>query len=176
MRDDLNPFEPPQADSQVDSSRAFSGALELAGRGTRFAAAFLDGLIMLAIVVPIQLIAGVYEDFPNRRQDHLESALWSLAGFALWLGVNGYLLAKHAQSIGKRIFGIRIVNFDDDQRASFSKIVLRRVLPVQVVGSIPVLGSIVVLLDAVLIFQKDRRCIHDHIAGTRVVFVQPSQR
>jgi uncharacterized RDD family membrane protein YckC len=176
MRDDLNPFEPPQADPEVDSSRAFSGSLELAGRGTRLAAAFLDGLIMIAIIVPIQLVAGVYENFPQVRQDPVETVLWSLGGFVLWLGVNGYPLAKHSQSIGKRIFGIRIVNFDDDERASFSKIVLRRVLPVQIVGSIPVLGSVIVLIDAVLIFQKDRRCIHDHIARTRVVVVNPSRR
>jgi uncharacterized RDD family membrane protein YckC len=39
---------------------------------------------------------------------------------------------------------------------------------VTLVSLIPA-GGFIVLIDALLIFKKDRRCLHDIVAGTRVV-------
>ena len=47
-----------------------------------------------------------------------------------------------------------------------------RYLPLQAVGQIPILGVVVGLLNPLLIFRADRRCLHDHIAGTKVVLAQ----
>jgi hypothetical protein len=47
-------------------------------------------------------------------------------------------------------------------------LLLKRYLPVQVVGSIPVLGMFASLVDVLFIFRDDRRCVHDLIAGTQV--------
>jgi hypothetical protein len=43
-----------------------------------------------------------------------------------------------------------------------------------VVAMIPVVGGLISLVDIVLIFRRDRRCLHDHIAGTRVLAVTPA--
>ena len=176
MTDPVNPFEPPKSDWASDSRRLEWGDGELAGRGTRLAASLVDTLIMLTIVFPLQYALGVYDGFPNIKTDHLENALWSLAGFAIWLAINGYHIAKQGQSLGKRIFGIRIVNADDGQIASFSKIVFLRTFVIQLVAVIPFAGSVAVFIDPLFIFRKDRRCLHDHIAGTRVVVVNPMRR
>jgi hypothetical protein len=36
-------------------------------------------------------------------------------------------------------------------------------------------GTFLVLVDVLFIFRKDRRCVHDHIAGTRVVNLDRSK-
>jgi uncharacterized RDD family membrane protein YckC len=38
-----------------------------------------------------------------------------------------------------------------------------------VLQQIPVVNFILPLLDALFIFREDRRCIHDLIAGTKVI-------
>jgi uncharacterized RDD family membrane protein YckC len=170
MSEPVNPFEPPRSDWAADSSRADPSHV-LAGRGTRLAASLVDTLVMLAIMFPLQFTFGVYDGFPNVKVDHLHNALWSLGGFMIWLALNGYLIAKHGQSLGKRIFGIQIVNADDTRPASFSRIVFLRTLTIQLVATIPFVGSFAAFVDPLFIFRKDRRCLHDHIAGTRVVVV-----
>ena len=45
---------------------------------------------------------------------------------------------------------------------------LRYVL-VMLVQAIPMIGQLLGLIDALFIFRGDRRCVHDLIAGTKVV-------
>lgn len=42
-------------------------------------------------------------------------------------------------------------------------------LPVYAIGSIPFLAALPSLIDVLFIFRKDRRCVHDLIAGTQVM-------
>jgi hypothetical protein len=45
-------------------------------------------------------------------------------------------------------------------------------LPMQVISFIPGVGSIVAgLVDPLFIFGKDKRCLHDYIAKTKVCYV-----
>jgi uncharacterized RDD family membrane protein YckC len=176
MTDPVNPFEPPRSDWASDSSRAGPSGIELASRGRRLAASLVDTLVLLAIVFPLQFTFGVYDGFPNVKVDHLDNALWSLGAFMVWLVLNGYLIAKQGQSLGKRILGIRIVNADDTRPASFSRIVFLRTLTIQLVASIPFVGCAAAFVDPLFIFRKDRRCLHDHIAGTRVVVADRTRR
>ena len=39
----------------------------------------------------------------------------------------------------------------------------------QVVSMIPLVGVLLVWVDILMIFRRDRRCAHDLVAGTRVV-------
>jgi uncharacterized RDD family membrane protein YckC len=98
----------------------------------------------------------------------MAQSLWGLGGTGAVLALNSYFWATRAQSIGKMIVGTKIVALDGSN-ASLSLIILRRVLPISLVALIPGVGSVVGLVDAVAIFRKDRRCVHDLIAGTRVV-------
>jgi len=49
-----------------------------------------------------------------------------------------------------------------------SKLLLRY-LPTSIVASIPIVGGLIVLVDILFIFGSEQRCIHDLIAGTKVV-------
>ena len=167
MNQEHNPYQSPN--SEVTSKDMELGEAKLAGRGARFAGAFIDGVIMLAILAPIQWMAGMYEDFPNVPYQGLgDTLMWSAVGFGVMLLLNGYLLATRAQSIGKVLVGTKIVTLEGEN-ADFGRIVIRRMLPMSIAALIPIAGSFVGLADALFIFGKERRCIHDHIASTRVV-------
>ena len=91
-----------------------------------------------------------------------------MVGQALFLILNGMLLAKHGQTIGKAIIGVKIV--DTQQNAvGFAKLYVLRYLTIVFISMIPVVGSLLNLLNILFIFGKERRCLHDRIAGTIVV-------
>ncbi|WP_437763214.1 RDD family protein [Sorangium sp. So ce281] len=163
-----NPYQPPTAlEPMADSERAHDGS---ASRMSRFWAAMIDGVLALIIFVPLQYVAGVYRDFPKVSAPPFpQSLLWALAGFAITLVLHGTFLARSAQTIGKKALNIQIVNASDGKPAAFGTIVLRRLLPVAVVAQIPYAGTVLGFVNVLFIFRKDRRCLHDHIAGTRVV-------
>jgi uncharacterized RDD family membrane protein YckC len=48
-------------------------------------------------------------------------------------------------------------------------IILKRSLPITLFSLIPVIGGLLGLANIGFIFRKDRRCLHDIIAGTKVV-------
>lgn len=121
------------------------------------------------LLVPLQMYAGVYTDFPKMRElSSVETLLLQLGSFALWVALHGRWLASSAQSIGKRLLGLQIVNASDGKPTSFARIVLLRTLPMYLLA-VPVVGNPIALLGVLLIFRRGRRCLHDHIAGTRVV-------
>jgi uncharacterized RDD family membrane protein YckC len=141
----------------------------LASRWSRLGSAIIDGLVIAALLLPAQWQVGVFDGFPYMEdQELVEILVWGAIGFVTTLIVHGYLLATRAQSIGKFLFGIKIVNVSGGN-ASFSRIVLLRMLPVSVAGLIPIIGGFLTLVDVLYIFRFDKRCVHDHIAETRVV-------
>jgi len=160
-------IEPPADESQVSDRSAT--------RGARLGAAMIDGLISIVIVFPVQYWAGVYDDFPNMKpQPFPGSLLWSLAGVAVWLAIHGVFLARSAQTVGKKAVGIQIVMAHDGKPASFSRLVLWRFLPTMLAPQIPGVGPFLSCADILFIFRKDRRCLHDHVAGTRVIALDPA--
>jgi uncharacterized RDD family membrane protein YckC len=172
----MNSFDPLAPPTTGDGPPAYgqpghqAGTAPLAGRGSRFAAALIDGLISIAITLPLQFKLGVYKDFPDMSSFGFgEKAAWGLGGFVLWTALHGYLLATRSQTIGKRLVGIQIVNVSDGRPTPFSRVLFARFFPVAVVSNIPFLGGLASLVDALFIFADDRRCLHDHIAGTKVV-------
>ena len=90
---------------------------------------------------------------------------------SLFLLLNGYLLAKQGQTIGKKMVGTRIVSNADESLLSLGQVFGLRYLPMYLIALIPLVGNVVTLADCLFIFRKDKRCIHDIIAGTKVVNV-----
>ena len=91
--------------------------------------------------------------------------------FALVIGVlvvNMVLLHRHGQTIAKRWLNIRIVR-TDGSRCGLLRVIFARALPVGLLGAIPMIGWLISLLDSLLIFRDDYRCLHDHFADTIVV-------
>ena len=165
---DENPFAPPESDVTVDQSG------ELAGRGVRFGGAMIDGLIAMMIMLPAMYMFGYWERAMVGEQSIGDLLLFSVLGFVMFVAVQGYLLANHGQTIGKRILGTRIVSIEDDSILPFWKVITLRYLPVQAVSMIPVIGPIFGIADSLAIFRDDRRCVHDLIAGTKVIVAKKS--
>lgn len=83
--------------------------------------------------------------------------------------MNGYLLARRGQTIGKFTLGIRIVSHENNQLLALWKIFSLRYMPRSLLAVVPVVGQFLMIIDVLFIFRKDKRCVHDFIAGTKVI-------
>ena len=158
-----NPYAPP------DSDLAVSEGVQLASRGLRLAGAMIDGIIAMLVMWPMAYVTGYWEKAMVEEQTVADTLLLGGIGFVTFLVLNGYLLANHGQTIGKRLVKTRIVSVHDEKPLPFGKLISLRYVPVWVVSQVPVLGQIINLVNVLFIFRADRRCIHDHIAGTKVI-------
>ncbi|RTZ13507.1 RDD family protein [Vibrio aquaticus] len=148
--------------------------VELASRWSRFWAVFIDGLIGMAYTVPVLW----YTDFGDRIMSSgvwfpLESFLLMIYGWAMYLLFHGYLLHTKGQTIGKNVFDIAIVDTSGDY-IGLPQLFTKRFLPIAIAAFIPLVGNYVALIDGLFIFRKDKRCIHDLIAGTKVIALKTS--
>ncbi|KAF0813261.1 hypothetical protein IGB42_02189 [Andreprevotia sp. IGB-42] len=160
-----NPYSP----TRVDLEASPPGVLQLATRGTRLGAAIIDGLISLAFVFPYMWFSGTFEAAMRGQQMSFTSVLaMGGAGFAFFLLVHGYLLYRSGQTIGKKLLNIAIVTLEGN-KPDFLPLVAKRYLPIQLASMIPFVGSFPPMIDVLFIFREDRRCVHDLIAGTRVI-------
>ena len=88
----------------------------------------------------------------------------------LLLGIVGVptqviLLGRHGQTVGKRLFGIRIVDQETGVTSgAFTNVVLR-----YFVNWLLTLIPPYFAIDHFFIFARNRRCLHDYLAGTKVV-------
>ena len=89
----------------------------------------------------------------------------------VFMVINGYLLVMRGQTVGKLMLGIRIVDSATGGKVSAAKVLGLRYIVFYGLQIIPVLGmrELVSFFDAVFIFRDDRRCLHDLLAGTKVV-------
>ena len=140
--------------------------MEPAERLDRFWAAVIDR----ALVLPLVLGAAIF--VPAMKDNAAGMFLLIGVSAVLTLALVGYqlrLLTTLGQTIGKKALGVRIVLVKDDSNGGFVVNVLLRGVVTLVLSAIPGIGFLFALADVLFIFRDDRRCIHDHIAGTRVV-------
>jgi uncharacterized RDD family membrane protein YckC len=142
---------------------------ELASRWHRLGGALLDVLIMMIITVPVMMATGIFSQISQGRQMSIAQGVFFLIfGFVVFLILHGYLLSKHGQTIGKRVMGTRIVDLNGEI-VPLAKVFLLRYFVIGVIAQIPIIGNLLGLVNALFIFGKNKRCIHDLIAGTKVV-------
>lgn len=126
-------------------------------------------MIGIIIAVPFWILTGMWAFIKSGTAAPyiytLSASVYGFLGFAL---IHYYFLNKNGQTIGKMLLNIRIVGVDD-QSIGGTAIILKRYLPMSLVSLVPFVGSVLALADILFIFRKDRRCVHDLIAGTKVV-------
>jgi uncharacterized RDD family membrane protein YckC len=171
----LNPYAPPVADDYAGLDDELDQDIP-AAPGARFAAAMIDAVLMYAPLVLLGGLAYMISD--------TEAALTTVGLTAvLLLTPIGILqlvwISSRGQTIGKRVMGIKIVKMDMTPGGFWSFAVVRG-------GAVPLLsgiidailplriGSLLILIDCLFVFAKDHRCLHDHLAKTRVVMVKKS--
>ncbi len=164
--DIVSPFAPPKAD--LEGGAVVATNQTLASRGTRFVAVLLDGLLSLPAAIPLWI--GMYMNASATQSGGTApgsaSILMGLGSLVLlvFFVFQIYLLATKGQTIGKKWMKIRIVKLDGSN-PGFVGAVLMRAFVNGLLGIVPFYG----LVDILFIFNDDRRCLHDKIAGTRVV-------
>jgi uncharacterized RDD family membrane protein YckC len=166
-----NPYAAPTA--VVDDIQTNNEGPVLAGRGIRLGAAILDGIVLASLFwIPIIALMG-FDVFARVAAWQAESAVTSslamlFVGLLLFLTINGYLLHKNGQTIGKRLLGIKIVRTDGDA-AALPRIIFLRYGPGILANVIPFINAIYPFVDSLLIFRESHKCLHDNIADTIVV-------
>lgn len=139
----------------------------LARRWKRFIALLIDGVILLVINLPIMYGTGILRQ--GYKMTLGQHAAYFVVGLLIYLAVNGYLLVKQGQTVGKKLVGVRIVDSSSERLVSFGRVFgIRYFLPALII-QIPIVGTLFSLVDSLFIFRKDKRCIHDLMAGTKVV-------
>jgi len=154
----------------------------LAGRGERLLAQTLDNVIGLACALPgliMMALAAVSAGFGlGTDLDKLTTAagfgaglMVTLAALVALAAVQLWMVVTSGQTIGKRVLDLRIVTFQDEANPGFVKVFLLRAVLPALIGAIPLIGVPFALTDYCFIFRPDRRCLHDLIAGTKVIKV-----
>ncbi|RUL76824.1 RDD family protein [Dyella choica] len=169
-----NPYAAPGA--VVEDVPAFAGddlEARKAGRGRRLGALLLDDLMFALCLLPVAIPA--YTNYLARARGGIASAptanVYAMVGVALLICLATYdlvLLHRSGQTIGKRLLGIKIVRTDGD-RASLARIFFLRALPIGLLAAVPFVGRLASLIDALMIFGQEKRCLHDRIADTIVI-------
>ncbi len=163
-----NPFAPPTANLETEEPMAQSGS-QLATRGQRFAAAFIDGLLQMMVLMPILFVSGLWGSMTDGTTMGLGATVAIGVGSSvLFLIFHGYFLMTRGQTIGKIAMKIRIVG-EDGQLLPIGRLIGFRYLPFWIAANAPGVGSFINLIDVVFIFGEDRRCLHDRLAKTMVV-------
>jgi uncharacterized RDD family membrane protein YckC len=149
------------------------GPLVLSSRVDRLLAIIVDVVIGLAVTVPVALYTGAYDAVfqgqPLTWSLYLQT---TLVGWGWYFLVNSYWLIKYGQTVGKRLLGIRICDFQTGGVPPFWRLLVRIAVP-SFAAQAGLIGSLFDLVDILLVFGKNRRCIHDLIASTRVVDTWP---
>jgi uncharacterized RDD family membrane protein YckC len=167
-----NPYAAPAAVvDDVAAWDAFDLENRKATRGKRFGAAVVDGLVNLIWALPIIWGATMALDVRHGLKPASPMVGVILLGLALLIGifvVNCMMIHRTGQTIGKRALDIAIVR-TDGSRIGVTRYIFLRVMPIVLIGMIPFVGKLINLVDPLLIFSKERRCLHDLIADTIVV-------
>jgi uncharacterized RDD family membrane protein YckC len=142
---------------------------ELASRASRFWAAIVDGLIFIPLFALLFWTPGGWEGMPNVQPlSAPKQVLLSVCTVPLFLAPHVYLLAADGQTIGKWLFGIRIVR-PDGSRVGAGRVIGLRYVVIMGLSLIPIGGTAFGFIDDLFIFTKGRRCLHDRLADTIVV-------
>ena len=168
---DQNPYAPPAAEILDRIAHPDVEESELAGRGTRLLGAVIDGVLMTVLFLPWVFLTPYWSEVMKGEVSLTHQVQGLLVSLGIYLVLNGYLLAQHGQTIGKRVLGMRIVSARDGQILPLWKVALLRYFAFVLIAQIPWIGALLSLVNPLPIFREDRRCLHDHLAGSKVIRV-----
>ncbi len=143
---------------------------EIAGVGSRAAAALVDQAIIIALIIAMVVVFR-YTGLAHTVLGPLAGAFLLGAGFAIWYGYFIFFEAfRHGQTPGKRWLGLRVVS-ETGHAVTRSGAVLRNLLRIADFLPPPYLGGGVL----VALHPRGRR-LGDIVGGTVVVRDQPAEQ
>ncbi len=157
-----------------------AGEQLLAGAGERFFARLLDGVLLVALLMPLVIAAQVSAEDPEAAS--LNLPIWLLLVPVLLY--DPLLLRWRGATVGKMIVGLKVLRVDTGQVPTMDKAMMRTVLlvlfglplwalpdPFHLLG-LAVVGALVVAITQ----QPRRQGWHDRAASTVVVNARESRR
>lgn len=128
----------------------------LASRLDRFLAQLID--VVIVVVASMVLFAILPAN---------NLIVKSIVSAALLIGINWTFLPL-GQTIGKKIMNLRIVRRSGEVMP-VNDLLMKRMLPVLGANIVPFIGTIAVIVDALLIFREKQNTFHDDLADTKVI-------
>jgi uncharacterized RDD family membrane protein YckC len=160
-----NPYEAPRTHDDPPPP-AVREERVLASPALRLGGALIDSALMYALMLPGALRVM---DTAQIERDLYQDYVIPIAGPALVLVVvQALLISTRGQSVGKLIVGTRIVRTDGAPAGFLHGVLIRQWLAYLPWG-IPGVGSLIAIVDSLMVFRRSRRCGHDMFAGTIVV-------
>ena len=132
--------------------------LVLASRSSRLLAKTVDAPFTMASILAATFVPAA---MPASEAIQLVLIVSGVFGMIVQL----VLLSSGGQTIGKRLLKIKVVRVDSGKNGGFVANVLLRA----VVNGLLSLTIVYFVVDVLFIFFGNRLCLHDYIAGTRVV-------
>ena len=171
-----NQYAPPRSEVADMAPLDHSGFVK-ASRSSRLGASIIDGLIFSLPLTPAYISAASIA----ARSGHITVlGFWTavlgtgmlfyagiMIDLLLWVVV-AVMVHRNAQSIGKRLCGIKVAR-TDGSRATLGRIFWLRNVVNYAIRFIPLVGPLYGLVDVLMIFGEQRRCCHDYIADTIVI-------
>jgi uncharacterized RDD family membrane protein YckC len=145
-----------------------TGEAQFAGFWIRFAAKFIDGLVMaviLAIPIVIVVMALLRNTTPGQPPNVGQLLLQigiQLVATLFGVAYNTFMVGKYGATLGKMAVGIRVVT-PEGQPISYLR-AFGRAWADLLSGMVCYIGYIIVAFDG------EKRALHDHICSTRVVY------
>ena len=143
----------------------------LAGRGSRIGAIIIDSIVIMVISIPVAYIFGWFDglsETPPEKPSFFFTFSMFIFNTILYALINWKFLSKNGQSIGKKVMEIKITNLDGSV-PNPNDIIIKRYIPYVGVSLIPIFSPLIGLINVLFVFKKDRRCLHDYLANTKVV-------
>jgi len=148
----------------AEGAQLNTGELRYAGFGIRFAAKFLDGLILgvlfLAPMMVVMFSRGVQQ---QPGEVDLFMIFFQLGFYGVNLAYTVFFLGRYGATPGKMICKLKVVKADGEP-VSYLR-ALGRYFSELVSGMVCYIGYLMVLFD-----KEQRRALHDHMCSTRVVY------
>lgn len=158
-----------QLQQSTESNEPLKGPGALASRWDRLGASILDGIIALCFMLPIMYFSGAIEGISKGIEQPMEYTLiLNIIGLIVFALLHGLLLATKGQTIGKKIIGIKIVDLNGDL-PKLQTHLLKRYAVYFIPSFVPIIGNFLSIINCLFIFGKEKRCVHDFVAGTKVV-------
>jgi len=160
-----NIYKSPESEINVNSNNE----PELATRGRRLWASMIDGFTIAIVTIPAMYFTGGFDGISEGvKPAFTYTLLFGLLGIIIFFMINLKSLKTTGQTLGKKVAGIKVVT-KDGELPTLRKHFLKRYSVYFVPGQIPVVGQILSTLNILFIFGKNKRCVHDIAAGTKVV-------
>jgi uncharacterized RDD family membrane protein YckC len=146
--------------------------VKVAGIRWRFLARFVDLFLIIGMII---VLNAIFAGDLSQASDY--KGFDGVIASVVWLAFNFFLLVTRGQSVGKLLVGIQIADFHNNKLLGpFRVIILREnlLLPLIVLSFwFPIASTfftIAACIDLLWGLSDDRRCLHDLVSGSHVIF------